>query len=260
MPGPHSTYLVISPPRSASTALSRVIWNNPGVRYYSHEPYESTYFRGLDRAEASAALANPLDLADVVGAKTGDGLLVKEISFQLGDNLPDLLARTAHPVVFLLRDPRLTIASRRRVKELQSQPPDFPLVETGWHDLVAQIDHCRAHDVEHLVIDAFDFRSDPAPILRSLVEAWGLDFDPAQLSWQPRPGLNLSNHRVGGVDHYFTRVLHSRGLELPVEVPIPVADFPADRGLRDHVRWAMDQYERLRAAPEFRTGAEAAHR
>ncbi len=261
MPGPQSTYLVIGPPRSASTALSRVIWNNPGIRYYSHEPYEATYFKGLDLAEAVAALNNPLDLTGVAGPKTGDGVLVKEISFQIGEHLPHLLARTAHPVVFLLRDPRLTISSRRRVKELQQQPPDFPLVETGWQDLVAQIDHCREHGVEHLVIDSFDFRSHPAGVFERLFGAWGLTFDQAQLSWRPQPELSLSNYRVGGVDHFFTRVLNSEGLELPVEVPIPVEDFPSAGGLRDHVRWAMEQYERLRESPQFVRAAavEAAH-
>lgn len=248
---PPNTYLVIGPPRSASTALSRVIWNNPGVRYYSHEPYESTYYRGLDPAEAVAAMNNPLDLAAMVGDKSGDGMLIKEMSFQVGEHLPYLLERTAHPVVFLVRDPRLTISSRRKVKRLQAQPPDFPLVETGWRDLVAQIDHCRAHDVPHLIVDSFDFRSKPGSIFRRLFEAWRLTYDEAQLSWRPQPELTLSNYYSQGVHHFYTRVLNSEGLELPIETPVPVEEFPSHNGLRDHVRWAMKQYERLRNSPRF---------
>ncbi|WP_146073715.1 hypothetical protein [Amycolatopsis sp. CA-126428] len=251
MAGPEHTYLVVGPPRSASTALSRVIWNNPGVRYYSHEPYESTYFKGLDTTEAVAAMENPIDLAGVVGAKTGNGLLVKEISFQLGEHLPQLLTRTGHPVVFVLRDPRLTITSRRRVREMQAQPPDFPLAETGWQALVEQIDYCRAGNVPHLVLDSYDFRLTPAPIFERMFTAWGFEFDESQLSWDPQPRLGLSNYRVGGVDHFFTRVLNSKGLELPVEVPVPVDDFPERGGLRDHVRWALEQYERLRRVQQF---------
>ncbi|WP_290051591.1 hypothetical protein [Amycolatopsis solani] len=259
MTDPQHTYLVVGPPRSASTALSRVIWNHPGVRYYSHEPYESAYFKGLGTTEADAAMRHPIDLSAVVGAKAGTGLLVKEISFQLGERLPHLLTRTAHPVVFLLRDPRLAIDSRRRVRERQGRPLDFPLAETGWQALVEQIGYCQANDIPHLVLDSFDFRVTPAPIFERMFAAWGLAFDESQLSWEPRPRLELSNYRVGGVDHFFTRVLNSTGLELPVEVPLPVADFPETGGLRDHVRWALEQYERLRQGRQFvPTGAGSA--
>ncbi|MCR3721207.1 MULTISPECIES: hypothetical protein [Prauserella salsuginis group] len=251
MADPRNTYLVIGPPRSASTALSRVIWNNPAIRYYSHEPYESTYFKGLDAAAAEAAIDSPVDLQPVVGAKVGEGVLVKEISFQIGPHLPQLLSKTAHPVVFLLRDPRLTISSRRRVRQLQEQPLDFPLAETGWNALIEQIDQCQQHDVPHIVMDSYDFRSNPPQVFDQMFTAWGLYFDESQLRWQPQPELQLSNYRVGGVDHFFTRVLNSKGLEMPVEVPIPVEDFPETNGLRDHVRWATEQYERLRNAPQF---------
>ncbi|MDQ3402094.1 MAG: sulfotransferase [Actinomycetota bacterium] len=249
---PKQTYLVIGPPRSASTAFSRVFWNNPKIRYYVHEPYEATYYQSLDNTEhAVAALADPVDLSAVAGTPSGDGVLVKEMSFQVSDNLDELLGYTTNPVVFLIRDPRLTISSRRRVKEAQQQPLDFPLVETGWEDLVRQIDHCRAHGVDYLITDSADFRAEPELVFRRIFAAWGLDFDVSQLTWEPQPDMALSNHRTVGVDHFFTRVLNSKQLEPPVEQPGAVEDFPETNGLRAHVEWAMARYRELRADPSF---------
>ena len=34
--------VIVSPPRCRSTALARVFWEHPLVRYYAHEPFEST--------------------------------------------------------------------------------------------------------------------------------------------------------------------------------------------------------------------------
>jgi len=245
---PKNTYVIISPPRSASTALARFIWNNPEVRYYSHEPYESVYFENIDVENATAAIENAVDLAPVIGGKDGAGLLIKEISFQARAHFADLVRRTEHPVVFAIRDPRLTVSSRRQVKRLQQQPLTFPLVETGWQDLVEQIDYCVANDVPHAIIDSVDFRSEPATTLAKMLAAWGLPFDESQLSWQPQPEMALSNHRQGGIDHFFTRVLNSAGIEPPTEVVPPLEDFEAEHGLRAHVAWALEQYARLRDA------------
>ena len=217
------TYLVIGPPRSASTAFARVLWNNPGIRYYAHEPYESTYYHQLDPAHALDSLARPFNLAEIAGAKTADGLLVKEMTFQAAAHFDQLLSHTDHRVVFLIRDPRLTISSRRDVKQAQQQPVDFPLVETGWQDLVEQVRRCRDLGVPYLVVDSSEVRADPEPYFRQVCAAWHLDFDPAQLSWNPLPGMPLSNRHAGGVDHFYVRVLNSSRMEPPLEQPVAVS-------------------------------------
>ena len=38
--------VIISPARCGSTPLARVFWEHPALRYYSHEPFEVTYFDG----------------------------------------------------------------------------------------------------------------------------------------------------------------------------------------------------------------------
>ena len=44
-------YVIVSPPRCCSTAFARVLWEHPAIRYYSHEPFEVTYY--LDQGVAA---------------------------------------------------------------------------------------------------------------------------------------------------------------------------------------------------------------
>jgi hypothetical protein len=252
MHSPIQTYVVIGPSRSSSTAFARVLWNNPEIRYYAHEPYEATYHDLLDTQHALTAMADPVDLIDVTGSKSGEKMLVKEMSYQLDGNLEQLLARTAHPVVFLIRDPRLTISSRRKIKEAQRRL-DFPLVETGWQDLVRQVEYCREYGVEYLIIDSFDFRTAPELVFRRLYSVWGLEFDTAHLTWTPQPGMALSDYRKDDTNYYkwYTRVLKSKYLESPIENPGALEDFPEADGLRAHVEWAIAQYRQLREDQSF---------
>ena len=58
-------YVIVSPPRCSSTAFARVFWEQPSIRYYAHEPFEGTYFMGLDLNYVIDNLRNPLDLRDI---------------------------------------------------------------------------------------------------------------------------------------------------------------------------------------------------
>ena len=66
-----AVYVIVSPPRCGSTAFARVFWEHPSVRYYSHEPFEVTYYRKEGLAEVAAKLAAPLDLAAINPATEG---------------------------------------------------------------------------------------------------------------------------------------------------------------------------------------------
>ena len=56
-------FVIVSPPRCSSTAVARLLWEQPSVRYYCHEPFEVTYYEGLGLDAVFAKLAAPLDLA-----------------------------------------------------------------------------------------------------------------------------------------------------------------------------------------------------
>ncbi|MEU8848975.1 hypothetical protein AB0C70_22615 [Streptomyces sp. NPDC048564] len=242
-------YVVVAPPRTASTAFARVLWNNPAIGYYAHEPFEAAYFDGHGPDHAWESVRDAVDLSAVVGAKGGNSLLIKEIAFQVGERIGELLAVTTSVPVFLVRDPRLTISSRREVKRRAGSALEFPLEETGWQALERHIAYCRDNGMDYVVVDAFDFRSQPASVMSQVSARLGLDFDAAQLTWEPRPDMSLSNHRTTGVDHFFTRVLNSKGIEPPVETVPDFEDFP-ENGLREHVRWAVDLYQRLLQDPK----------
>ncbi|MEV5593641.1 hypothetical protein [Streptomyces sp. NPDC052496] len=245
-----AVHVVVAPPRTASTAFARVLWNNPTVGYYAHEPFEAGYFDGHGPEHAWESVRGAVDLSAVVGAKSGDSLLIKEIAFQVGERIGELLAVATSVPVFLMRDPRLTISSRREVKRRAGSPLEFPLDETGWHALERHIAHCRDNGIDYVLVDAFDFRSQPASVMSQVSARLGLDFDPAQLVWEPRPDMALSNHRTSGVDHFFTRVLNSKGIEPPVETVPDFTEFPEEGGLRAHVRWAVDLYQHLLEDPK----------
>jgi hypothetical protein len=256
----HETVVVaVSPPRASSTAFARALWANPAIAHYAHEPYEAAYFANPDGVSPGETLSSPLALEPHTGPKTANGLLVKEITFQAERHFGDLAGLATGPVVFLVRDPRLTIASRRNICRAQGESLDFPLAQTGWTALAEQVAYCAAHGIDYCVVDAHDLRTAPLTVLAAVCDLLGLRFDATQLSWSPRPGLRLSNHRTGGgVDHFFTRVLASRGIEPPTETVPALTDFPAGE-LRDHVAWALDVHRELlrdprRVCPSAREG------
>ena len=137
-------HVIVSPPRCSSTAFARVLWQHPSVGFYSHEPFEVTYFDGAPLDAVAAKLQLPLDLSSLNGlTDRGAGLVIKEMPYQVGDRFSALCSMATGPVVFLLRDPRQNIASRMEKKAEVGDDPNFPNVETGWELLAKQIDQCR---------------------------------------------------------------------------------------------------------------------
>ena len=104
--------------------------------------------------------------------------------YQVGGCFHLLAALATAPLVFLVRDPRLNIASRIEKKLEVGDSPFFPLVETGWELLQTQIDYCRRHDVPHLIVTAEDFRNRPNQIFPELFSRLDLSYSPEMLSWR----------------------------------------------------------------------------
>ncbi|MGH8898623.1 MAG: hypothetical protein ACRDZ4_16790 [Egibacteraceae bacterium] len=245
-------HVIVAPPRSCSTLLARIFWNCPRIAFYAHEPFDGTYHRGDPLSMALAKLLAPLDLRDQGGLRprAGTGLLVKELPFQVGGAFPLLTSLTRHPIVFLIRDPRLTIASRMRMRVRIGQPAVFPVVESGWQLLWGQVQYCRAHAVPYLLVDATELRRDPAAIVRGVFAAAGLPYDDGVLHWAPTQEVDFGL-AISAQQRWNERVLTSTAVEPPRERVPELTEFPVEGDLRDHVEAALAIYLALRAAPEL---------
>ncbi len=236
-------YVLIGPPRTASTAISRILWNHPAIGWYAHEPFEPTWYEGADLARAEELLEAPQPVAGLGGRGRGRALVVKEMTFQVGDAFPLLAELATRPLAFVIRDPRLTIASRMKVLRRSGRPELFPLRESGWEDLARQLAHVRREGIPHVVVDSSDLRRAPEQRAPALLESLGLTFTPDLLAWKSSEATGLSAV-AGADDPFYRRVLDSHGIEAPSERVPDLAELPAS--LRAHVTECVAQYEELR--------------
>lgn len=237
--------VLLGPPRTASTAVSRILWNHERVGWYSHEPFEATWYQGAGPERAAELLEAPDRVADLGGRGAGETLVVKEMTFQVGDAFPLLAALATRPIVVLIRDPRLTVASRMKVLRRSGRPEVFPLRESGWEDLARQLAYLRREGIAHVVVDSSDLRRAPEAVVPPLLETLGLTFSPDLLRWQSSEATGLSAVS-GSDDPFYQRVLDSQGLEPPAEEIPELSAFPADGGFRQHVAECVEQYRELR--------------
>ncbi len=235
---------IVAPPRTASTALARILWNHEAVGWYSHEPFEATWYQGAGPERATELLEAPEPVADLGGRGTGETLVVKEMTFQVGDAFPLLAGLATRAIVFLIRDPRLAIASRMKVLRRSGRPEVFPLRESGWEDLARQLGHVRREGIPHVVVDSSDLRRAPETVVPPLLTHLGLTFTPELLTWDSSEATGLSAVS-GSDDPFYQRVLDSKGIEPPAETVPDLSHFPETGGFREHVAECIERYEEL---------------
>jgi hypothetical protein len=240
-------FAIVSPPRCSSTAFARVFWEQPSIGFYCHEPFEVTYYLQRDLDEVVEKLNNPLELEGLVRAGSGGrghSLLIKEMPYQVGERFPLLAALATKPIVFLMRDPRLNIASRMAKKREVGESEVFPQVESGWELWYNQIKWCSDNDVEHILVDSTDFRNEPLETFPQVFDRFGLSFSPEMLEWRACPDVELDN--LGGRHrHLYGEVLESKGIK-PDRAEIPALDFfPEENGLRAHVEVCLAFYREM---------------
>ncbi len=229
--------VLISPPRSGSTAVARTFWQHPAFRWYVHEPFDRVYHQGGDERSVLAALDNPLDVG-------GDrnGLVLKEMSFQAGPHARTLADAANLPVVITVRDPRLAVESRMRQRRRSGQVPSFPPRESGWPDLAAFLEWLRTNRKRYVIVDTSRLRATPERTLGALCEFLGLTYTPDMLCW-PDAGETRLGQLADEQAHWYERVLRSTGLEPPVERLPELTEFPPE--LRTHVEECLEFYRSL---------------
>jgi hypothetical protein len=236
--------VVVSPPRSGSTALARSFWRHPQFRWYVHEPYDLVYHQGAGEESARSALRHPLEVNSP--ARGRKGLIVKEMTFQAGHHVAELADLASLPVVVTVRDPRLSVESRMRQRFLAGQEPCFPIRESGWPDLVGILEWLRTNNRSHVIVDMSKLRAQPEPMLGALCELLGLTYTPQMLHWPAADEVNLGQ-LAEEQSHWYQRVLRSSGLEAPTEEMPELSDFPPQ--LREHVAQYLEVYRDLDEGP-----------
>lgn len=242
-------YFISSPPRCGSTAFARVFWEHPSVRYYSHEPFEVTYYNGQGLDAVHQLLSHPLDILPVKNGLTNEGasaLVIKEMPYQVGKYFGMAASWAVQPIVFLIRDPRLNILSRIEKKRETGDSIFFPLKETGWELIQKQITYCQQEGIEYVIVDANDFRNHPKTILPKVFERLGLSFTEEMLQWKSAAHIEIDNLE-GSHSHLYKKVLGSTGIRPATETIPALEEFPTEKGIRAHVLQCMEIYKTLSA-------------
>lgn len=256
-------FLILSPPRSASTALARAILNHSQIGPYIHEPCD--LFK-----HQQAGVGSVIDRLLEEGLR--EGALIKEMTFQLGCGAlcEPFLANVRHPVAILIRHPRRALESRLRMvlKDLSSEETSpeekhriaeaittkdysslddlvgeevFPLSFTGWTALDHQVAECRRLGIDYRIVAATDFRSQPRACLEPLLAAWDLEFEPAMVDWRGAESFQVSG--LSEQSAWYQRVESSQRV-LPEEGEPPSMErFP--KRFRAHLNDSEAMYLRL---------------
>ena len=256
--------VLVSPPRTGSTAVARLLWQHSMITHHCHEPFEACYWGNQGADSVKNCLLNPMEIdtgnrVSLADVPQGSGLLVKEMSFQLGTTQFDLLTRLATaPLIFVMCDPRLSTASRLRIVRELSGTGTFPPFEGGWQSLHEQLELCRQRDISYVLVDSDDLRVDPTGVTAALMAAIGLPSLAGLEAWLPRPGLQLCSPEVGALmsearrtdDPFYRKVLGSTGIQ-----PRGYVDWERESalisaaGLSDEVEKWLHRYEEMRADP-----------
>lgn len=256
--------VLVSPPRTGSTAVARLLWQHPMITHHCHEPFEARYWGSQGADSVRNCLFNPMEIDTgnrvwIADVPQGSGLLVKEMSFQLSTPQFELLTSLATaPPIFVMCDPRLSTTSRLRiVRELYGKGT-FPAFESGWQSLHEQLEFCRQRDISYVLVDSDDLRADAAGVTAALMAAIGLPSAAGLDAWLPRPGLQLCSPEVGALmsevrrtdDPFYRKVLGSTGIQ-----PRACVDWERENalisaaGLSDEVEKWLHRYRELRADP-----------
>ncbi len=233
-----------SGPRTVSTAMMRA-WENRPDTVVVDEPLYSFYLAetGLDhpgRDEVIAAQSPDWEavLAALASDPLPDGVTVAYAKHMTHHVLPsvDLTAFKPFRHAFLIRDPRLLLASYARVRSAPT------LDDLGLRQQAALFEAFGGP-----VIDSTDLLAAPEAGLRALCGALDVPFDAAMLSWPPGP------RDSDGVwaPYWYESVWRSTGFTwaAPAASPAPAAPgqapAPLPPALEPLARQCLPYYQRL---------------
>jgi hypothetical protein len=237
-------FVILSPPRSCSTLIARIFWEHPNLGFFVMEPFDGVYQGRRSADDAMATISQPRPLTDMIREeRTGSAVLIKEITYQVDEYFTSFIRFTTRPVLFAVRDPRLTISSRMTKLREGGRNSIFPHEESGWTALHRQVQFCRAQSIRYLIIDGTLLRCFPAQLISKIFETVGLPQTEPPMSWRPVSNVDFG---IGeGLDYFFDRALRSTSVEPPDSSIPEITTFPAEGGMRQHVYECLEIYKEI---------------
>ena len=252
--------LIVSMPRTGSTLLGAVMLlagneDERAFERYIHEPVAPVYW---DNAPPGQVLVG------AGGAGPADVMQESAYQFASAEMASMFLDAVRGPVVFTMRDPRLSWPSRWRLmfrEWLVTDPADpaadrirqaledddfssvgdillrrVPQPDHGLGAFLALLQDCDRRGVPVIVLDNRRFRDDPRRGLRRICEGWGVRYHEGMVAWHD---LGETLDRVVMTDlgrreysSYYAATLGSIGGIAPeTRAPLPLERFPEE--LRD---------------------------
>jgi hypothetical protein len=239
-------FIILSPPRCSSTTLARIFWECSAVNFYCHEPFDIVYHRHAVEEDALRTIEAPLDLKPLKkkASSSNNGLLIKEMTFQVGDRFERIASLATRPLIFLIRDPRLSIYSRSQRLKKAGLSPYFPLVETGWSCLEYDINQCIEHTIPYAIVRSVDLRNQPDACVHSLFERVGMKYTSHVLKWRSLEEVVLGNIS-DQQQNWYRRVLSSTSVEQEDAISPEIEDFAEDPYFSEHIAACLQVYDRL---------------
>ncbi len=176
------------PSRSVSTAMQKAFQQRRDT-ITLFEPFADTYYFSTDRYtkmygdKPEVAHRTFSYTCDEVFACAAPVIFMKEMAYFVSPyDFANFLDKATN--TFIIRDPVLTLASRKRERkdEIGEHEFGFTAAKALWDHLCS-----RNPDTRPVIVDGERLRKDPEKVLRSYCEQIGLDFDPAMLTWAPGP-------------------------------------------------------------------------
>ncbi len=261
-------YVICSPPRSASTVVARCLHNHSSVFSYIHEPCGEYYHEkgGIVSIIENMKKRKPEPLST----------LIKDISFQIGieDVGKAFFEHATLPLIFLLRNPKLTVESKIRricwdmingnslpdnevsLLEDALEHHDYRHInaffnykyltpeQTGWGHLYKQVLYCLENKIEFILFETDKMRAAPKEALTNLCESLGMKYEDTVINWKNEP---FPDHGILPEQKWFSRISSSVTIQPPTEKAISLDNFP-ERLIR-HIEKDIGLYKELADYP-----------
>lgn len=246
----HKIIILVSPPRSLSTAFLRMM-EARGDFYIMHEPFIKPYWTNMSSSIFSKEqLFRPETLETVEKVKQAileksqcSNVFVKEMSFSIRDFLLDdidLLKQKNVYFVFLLRNPHHVVISFYRKAKMKGEDlSDF----IGWIDYKSVYELCN-HVKKHganvpILLRSEDLYINSEETIRQFCYAADIIFMPESLSWQDLGASFTGEHEWNDpkyqelVHYWHADAIHSTGFSVPSHYEIDDAGDPTFNEITD---------------------------